>query len=552
MCRLLIALLLSLIIAKVGTGQEIRVHARDSLTGAAVARALVTARNDSGGQVAHALTNDAGQVTIRLPVAGRWVVSVRRIGLEPRVGAVRLVRNGEVVSVAIDMRSMSFSLPATRVVAASGSCSRADDRHDRTSMLWEQVTLALRSSTTAERNRTSDVSLRAATYDRDLDRALTVVNESPVQIRRGLGRPFAAAHPDSLAVHGYVRSDANRTLQYFAPDENALLSESFAATHCFDTPDVDENPALAELRFRPSPSQRQPDITGTAYVDAASGALQRIVFKFVNADSLFPAGTAHAGGDVRFDQLPDGNWIVTSWSIRMPRMVRVAWARGPRLTGYHEVGGAVEALNATFVAHTIGETAHPGGVSRQSSGPPPRATDRATSRASGDQVIVGGKLIVATSAAARTARDWRRTFGERRRFGIGVFLDSTQWESSAPATAVELLRRFEGVSLFVVPDGVPAPPRDDDVDLAEGWTTGAFLPVIASAGASGASATCLLKLFLDGERVGAAALRRTSGAEIGAMELYAKPRDVPDGFRRSGNQCGTVLLWSRNGRTEVP
>lgn len=542
--RRLIAMFLLGTIPAVCRAQELRVRVMDSIGVLPVARALVTARRDDGRSELHGLTNDAGRVTFRLSAAGNWSVAVRRIGLEPRTTAPRMVRDGAVVDIDVTTRSVRFTLPPSRVVASGGDCQRETESHDRTSRIWEQVTLALRASALAEQARST--TMRAVTYDRELDRSLKVVSESPVQVRRGLGRPFAAASPESLAVHGYVRADAEHTLQYFAPDEQALLSEAFERTHCFDTPAADASPALAELRFVPAPSQRAPDIAGTAFVDAASGALRRIEFRFVHADSLFPADTRHAGGDVQFDERPDGEWIVAAWSIRMPRMVRVSWARGPRLTGYHEVGVAVEARAAGVSSlPATPDSSRRSGAAESTSGTPVRRGAAPSAAPTGDQVIVGGKLLVATAASVRGGTDWRRAFATRCRSGPGVCLDSAALSSAPRQTALDVVTRMDAIRLFVVPDGVPAPPRDDDVDLAEGWSAGATLPLMTPAGAPPSAARCHVKLFLDGERVSAAVLGSVAGTAIDGMEFYPSPRDVPDGFRRSGNRCGTLLLWGR-------
>lgn len=543
--RLLVSLALLLIAVRPGAAQSLRVSVRDAVDSVPVVRALVTLRRDSGGTPLHGLTDQAGLVTFRLPAPGAWSVSVRRIGLEPHAVAARMMREGELIGMTVGMRRLRFTLPATRIVAAAGDCARANLSHERTSALWEQVTLALRMAVTAERDRGQATPLSALSFDRELDRTLHVLSETPTQIRRGLGRPFRALHPDSLATGGYVRAVADVTLEYFAPDETSLLSEAFVETHCFDTPAADANPALAELRFWPAPSQRAPDVAGTAYVDTVSGALRHIAFRYVNAGNLFPEGTTYAGGDVRFAQLSNGEWIVAGWSIRMPRMVRVAWARSPRLSGYHEVGGTVDTLSirapesATVSIVRVIPHARP-------PVPPARLRETTPRLATGDHVVVGGKLVVPTSGPAPRAHDWRMEFAARRRAGVGMFRDSTDLPISIARSAFELLQQFSAISLFIVPDGVPAPPRSGDVDLVEGWSAGAPLPVMLPVGAARASGQCHVKLFLDAERTSAAALRSRSHTDIAAMEFYARPQDVPANYRRSGNICGTVLLWSKS------
>ncbi len=550
--RIVAVLLLLMALGDDCVAQEVRLSVRDSLSRVPVPRVLVTAQDNGKTVQVHGLTNDRGQLVLRLPTVGRWTLSMRRIGLEPRTRVVETVQNNDVVSVDVLMRPAGFRLPATRVVSVSGSCTRANGSHDRTSALWERVTLALQASATAERDRSDATTLRAVGYDRELDRALRVVSETPVQVRRGIGRPFAALHPDSLATHGYIRSESDQNLQYFAPDATALLSPAFERTHCFDTPARDANPSLAELRFRPATSQFAPDIEGTAFVEVKSGALRSIAFRYVNADSLFPAGSLHAGGEVEFDHRPDGEWIVSAWSIRMPRMVRVAWARAPRLTGYHEVGGVVDtlALGATAAEGRVTSRVASLPVALENSRVP--AKSRARSPGPSDKIVVGGRQIIEFPRPGSGRPDWRIAFQERRRLGPGVSLDSTAFALVTSGTALEVVQQVESIRFFMVPDSVPTPPRDADPDLAEGWIAGALLPVMVPVGAQSGMGQCTVKLFLDGERSTASALRRVAGSTIGGLEFFASPRDVPDGFRRSGNTCGTVLLWSREQHASQP
>lgn len=186
--------------------------------------------------------------------------------------------------------------------------------------------------------------------------------------------------------------------------------------------------------------------------------------------------------------------------------------------------------------------------------PPSRSAPKDTPRtlATGDQVILNGKLIVGTSGPARRARDWRTEYTARHRAGVGVFRDSNDVSRSPGGTALALLQQLGDIRLFVVPDGGPAPPSSDDPDLAEGWSRGAPLPMMSLVDGSRAAGECHVKLFLDAERTNAAVLHAMPRSHIIAMEFYPRPRDVPDGFRRSGNICGTVLLWSTRAGATAP
>ena len=46
-------------------------------------------------------------------------------------------------------------------------------------------------------------------------------------------RPFGAVDPGRLSRDGYVIGDPTIGWSYFGPDETVLLSDQFAATHCF-------------------------------------------------------------------------------------------------------------------------------------------------------------------------------------------------------------------------------------------------------------------------------------------------------------------------------
>jgi len=54
----------------------------------------------------------------------------------------------------------------------------------------------------------------------------------------------------------------------------------------------------------------------------------------------------------------------------------------------------------------------------------------------------------------------------------------------------------------------------------------------------------LVTLYVDGRRAGLARLTALPAQDPAALEFYRSPREVPAGFRREGNRCGTALFWS--------
>ncbi len=323
--------------------QTVRLELRDSATNSAVVGALVSASDSLGRQRADGLSNDRGMVTFRLPSAGLWSFGIRRIGITPQKVAGIRVESGAVVALPLRMTSARQTLSQVRVTAEGGICGRAPEGENRTAMLWEQITLALRASTLSRADSTATLA-RVQERARELSPSLEELSSQLLRDGNGVGRAFLALDPDSLASVGYVRKELNGDFSFFAPDEMVLLSEAFLGTHCFDTPKRDANPALAELQFRPVRGRSVPDVEGTAFVDAESGELQRIEFRYVFSRRLIPVSAPHAGGYVVLSRLQSGLWIVADWAIRMPRFAFLPARAEYRLTGYREVGGTVTPL----------------------------------------------------------------------------------------------------------------------------------------------------------------------------------------------------------------
>jgi hypothetical protein len=561
--------------------QRMVVNVRDAVLRTGVAGALVTAVERETGAQAFGLTNDAGQASVRLPAAGEWAVSVRRIGLVPARAAAVRVDSAQSVTISLVVSSVRFTLPAVRVSAVA-TCGRAPRGDDRAATLWEQVSLALRSSMLTREDSMSTPARPVRMFERFLDLARRPYREQPLRAGVSSGRPFFAASPDSLARFGYVRRESDGNYVYFAPDDVVLLSEAFLRTHCFESPAYDADPRLAELRFRPVPGRDQPDVAGTAFVDTTTGELRRIEYRYVNTDALFAQLKPDAGGDVSLRELPSGRWMVSAWTIRMPRFVTAGWRRGNTLSGYREVSGVVEMTGAAdsstrgvvadgaTPARTTSDSVANWLVRRQVSQdtvPTPMIEYQFGRvpgwRWSGVRIALPKKQS-ARESAADSLRDVRRAagltlregvtaraialsskFDLRRVHGVGEFFDSTALATPRVDFATDLVFRISGITNFRVPDSVPKPSAFEDVDLAAQWMAGTDLPMMPTPDMTSTEAPlCLVKLVLDGTRVLATELRALPADEIAALEFYRYPRDVPGAFRRSGNRCGTALFWS--------
>jgi hypothetical protein len=128
------------------------------------------------------------------------------------------------------------------------------------------------------------------------------------------------------------------------PDAALLVSDEFAATHCFGlTPDEE---GLVGLTFEPVPGRRLPEVSGTIWVDRATSELKFLDYEYTGLPGLL--ARAELGGRVEFQRLPSGAWIVRYWHVRTPD-IAVSEVRTtgnvrrdiPRHVGYLDLGGRV-------------------------------------------------------------------------------------------------------------------------------------------------------------------------------------------------------------------
>jgi hypothetical protein len=157
-------------------------------------------------------------------------------------------------------------------------------------------------------------------YDRMLDSAARLVREQRIRTSRNPTTHAFRSRPAAfLDSAGYVVADNTGTM-YFAPDAEVLLSESFAAGHCFHlvaSPSTAGAAQLIGVGFQPSRDRRDKrDIEGTLWVDRTSAELRTLDFRYTNLPDV--VREAAAGGRVEFLRLKDGNWLVSRWHVRMP------------------------------------------------------------------------------------------------------------------------------------------------------------------------------------------------------------------------------------------
>jgi hypothetical protein len=273
--------------------------------------ALVALLNARDSVVAEGLTSETGGRILRA-APGTYRVRVRRIGYLPWVSApVSLPRDG---SLSLNVESARVALE--RIVVNSGSqCARNDLNTFALSTVWDEISKALRSSQLTMDD--LEGIGRARVYRKEVGNDGTVISADTTIFSITDQRPFGAIDPDSLANNGYVLGDAGAGWQYFAPDETVLLSEPFAATHCFRVVRQPDRAGQIGVSFEPIPGRRVADIKGVLWVDQETSQLREVVFRFVNAGAMTQFG---ADGVTHFRRVPSGAWIVDEWKLRAPRL----------------------------------------------------------------------------------------------------------------------------------------------------------------------------------------------------------------------------------------
>lgn len=283
---------------------------------------------------------------MHLPAIGRYQMSVLRIGFEPTVLPEFEVSAGETRDVSVVMHAAPVHL--AKVDIREGTACRVNpDSGLMVARAWEQARRALLTT----RLSAGDVPLVGEwiNYQRTLDASGHYVRKQEVHaVRSPTAHAFESVPAERLATDGYVTDG-----MAYAPDAEVLLSDSFAATHCLKlVPSQAERPGMLGVGFEPTPERAAiPDITGTFWLDTATAELRTLDFRYTRMrEEAIDAG---AGGTLRFLRLGDGEWLVSDWAVRLPKLAE---------PGRAVLTGALSRLEGR--AHVVGFEVTGGAVNR--------------------------------------------------------------------------------------------------------------------------------------------------------------------------------------------
>jgi hypothetical protein len=303
--------------------------------GIPVAGALVALLDARDSVVAEGLSSENGTRVLRAS-PGTYRVRARRIGFLPFLSSpVEIPLQGELL-----LSVETSRVVLNRIVVNSKSqCKRNDPGAGSLGIVWDEIDKALRASQLT----TEDLSGfgRALTYRKEVGPNGAVLSSDTTFFAIRNARPFGAIDPVTLATAGYVLGNETDGWNYFAPDETVLLSEQFAATHCFRLLRERVRPGDIGVAFEPVPQRKMADIVGVLWVDEQTAELREVVFHYVNAGVL---SRFDAGGFTRFLRVPSGAWLVSEWRLKVPRLtMRQVPYKGAEFSaiGYAENGGGI-------------------------------------------------------------------------------------------------------------------------------------------------------------------------------------------------------------------
>jgi hypothetical protein len=164
--------------ASAANGQVIRGVVTEVGSGARLAGSLVTLRGvetaqDTGSAIRNVITNQLGEYAIAVPGAGRYRLTVRRIGVRAWRSDVLNVSNGETVLLDVAMDPFA-TLP--RVTVADRSLCTTGRDGPRVAALWREAETALTVIVISAQD--STVRRRLVRFKRSLDLQGEVTDES--------------------------------------------------------------------------------------------------------------------------------------------------------------------------------------------------------------------------------------------------------------------------------------------------------------------------------------------------------------------------------------
>lgn len=311
-----LAVLLGVSLPGHAQGQVVRGRLAAAEEERGIGGAMVTLLDRSGNDVEQILTRtNSGLFELSAPDSGEYRLKADRIGYASTFSDYFRVEVGDTVTVNMTARVEAVSLVGIEADVGR-RCEVRPEEGQAVARVWNEARKALAAAAwTQERGMYQYEMLR---IKRRLDRrGRRIEAEDRSTDRAYTDAPYVARPVDSLVAGGFARITSSESL-FWAPDAAVLLSDQFLDTHCLKVTEGGRDaPGMVGLSFEPVRERQLADIAGTMWLDPETARLRWLDFSYVHLNVPGSLLAASPGGRVEFETLPNGTWIVTSWSIRM-------------------------------------------------------------------------------------------------------------------------------------------------------------------------------------------------------------------------------------------
>ena len=308
----LLLLAAALLAAGPAAAQSVRGRVVEPGTGQPVSGAVVMLLDAQGARVTATLTDAQGGFAMHAGAPGTYSLRAERVGYAAAASPALSLAADQTAEQALVMEPRLVTLEPLLVSATQRECTIRPQAE--AAVAWEELRKALDAAAVADQRRSHAFRKRYFRNERSLFQRRRISSQDWTSPDFST-EPFHATPVDRLAEHGYVEGAAGDSLVFHAPDARTLLSDAFLDQHCFR---LRERGRSVGLEFAPTADRTLPDVRGILWMDRRTARLRRLEYTYVNLPYANPADAL--GGELEFEQLPDGAWIVRRWVVRMPRL----------------------------------------------------------------------------------------------------------------------------------------------------------------------------------------------------------------------------------------
>jgi hypothetical protein len=287
-------------------------------TGMAVPGVLVQLTDTTARVLGRTLTDDRGGFRILASAGGVFRVSTLRIGFRPTTSTSFTLGPGQERVERLTLSGVRVALDTMRVVSQS-ACRINADTASATFAAWEQARGALAATSLTGRGRSIEATVVG--YQRTLEPDGRRIRQQQMSVRSAyVNEPWRSPTPEKLRETGYVVTERDGSVIYYAPSIDVLLSPSFVEDHCFRLTTDRRRRDMIGIAFEPVRERKTPEIQGTLWLDRTTSELRVAEFRYANIPGM---QADFAGGDLALARFKTGDWAITSWQIRMPALENV-------------------------------------------------------------------------------------------------------------------------------------------------------------------------------------------------------------------------------------